>query len=340
MWIDGREFAPGSPMVIAEVSCNHGGNYERAIELVRAAKDSGADAVKFQFYDADEMASREFPEPLPPGSGWWARSLRELYERTATPHEWAPGLFAAARGVGVIPFASVFSERGIATCVDVGAQAFKLASVEAAWTGLVRAVFEAAGRRAPVFVSDGVLGQHAPYLSDGFAGTCVVMRCVSKYPADSVDYMFGDLTRKGVLWGVSDHTRDRVVPAVAAALGAVAVEAHLRLDYAPPTDDYAFSYTPSGFEEMVRSVRFGAAARKPTPVRVGGGELSYCRRRLRYARDLQAGHVITEGDLVKLRGSEGLEWLEQPLAVLAVPVSKGEPVLSSHLTQDSGGVKP
>lgn len=330
MKVGGREFGPGKPMFIAEISCNHAGSEALAQDLVREASESGADAVKFQLYTPEQMV----PEGPPLEDGPWAgMTLRELYGKARTPREWLPALYELARDRNMIPFCSVFDPVDVAYLEHLGAPIYKIASPEADWGALVSACRDTG---KPVLVSDGAIGgetashiHHPSSFEINRLPMTVLMRCVSEYPAPSMAYGFMDRRAYTKPWGLSDHSKDPVVWATAAALGATAIEAHLMLtpkDYRAlwPPLDMGHSMLPFEFELAVEMATKAADLAYTRPSEGG----SSFRRRWHWARDLPAGHVATSDDFVALRAHEGLVAANRPPSGprLTRSVKKHQPV--------------
>ena len=335
-----RTFGPGSPCIAAEMSCSHSGREDLAHALIDAAKEAGADAVKFQLYEpADLTIDSDLPHFRLTEGAWAGRTLWDLYEQAKTPRSWFPGLFAHAREVGLIPFASVFSLEGVGYLEALDCPAYKIASAEVVCLDIVRA---AAQTGKPVILSDGcatprqmvdALGAICSVRADWKEQTCC-LRCVAEYPADPASYGLAPDGWNPHPWGVSDHSTNALVPAVAAALGASMVEAHLMLDAStylaaasPFPLDAGHSYFPVEFAEMVDAVRLAARiAHGPhTEQRTTQG----FRRRLVWARDLPAGHVVTPEDVLCVRCGEGAEPdvdIEGRVLRLAEDVEKWGPV--------------
>lgn len=305
-------------MIVAEISCNHGGEKKRAMDLIDIAKEVGADAVKFQLFWPEEMAWQG-GEPL--ASGRWAGStLFDLYERAWTPAEWFSDLFAHARDIGIEPFASVFSERGIELLEKLDVKRYKIASAEAAWPELAELVV-ATGKL--IIVSDGMAMTREIMEVIGTRAwrRTWVLRCVSEYPAPADHYGFGACMGR---WGLSDHSMEPRLAGIATALGAEIIEAHLK-DGIIDTLDYDHSYTPELFRLMVEGVRMAEWAA------TSHGAIpdinSPFRRRWVWTRDAVAGSCVDRNDMAVLRhpdGADPLEWhLPNEGAVLKTTVKAG-----------------
>lgn len=317
MRVGGKLFGPGAPMIVAEISCNHMGDYDLATQLVQAAKRAGADAVKFQAYGPSDMTA-----PLDSGPyvltsrPWKGRPLWELYDEAQTPLRWLPSLYEEARRLDLIPFCSVFSPATIPVLEELGSEVYKIASAEAGWAELVDAA-HATGKW--VFVSDGVTRDIAR------SPTTVVLRCVAEYPAHTSKYALRDMDGE-YLWGLSDHSMAPVTWITAAALGASVIEAHIMLSDTPVRPlDAGHSLNPVRFQGMARVARIAAEMACRHPVPPDPPEFA---RRWVWAKDLPKGTRVTRDHVTALRCAQGLPVNEQPPvgSILDRDVSQWEPV--------------
>lgn len=332
MRIGTRNIGPGSQVfIVAEMSCNHNGSLDLALRLIDAAKAAGADAVKFQLYTPDEMTCRsDHPAYRLTDGPWAGRTLWDLYSEARTPLTWLPRLAAHAEQAGILWFASVFGPESLAVAEACGCPAYKVASAEVTHLDLVRAM---AATGKPVLISNGMVRSISPLV-----GTCLrvdtdwlELLCVSDYPAHPEDYALG--VSKPNPWGVSDHTTTNTVAVAAVALGACVVEKHLMLTSGaymvgnglPLDADH--SIEPDEFRHYVAAIRASEAMLRNTELKLRG---SQWRRRLVYARDLPAGHVLTEDDVVVKRCGEGLvpelDGMKSPWP-LRHDVRMGDPVM-------------
>lgn len=294
--LEGRSFGPGNPMFVAEISCNHMGEYEHAEALIRAAQEAGADAVKFQAFTPDQMAPPDGPKLIDgPWKGW---TLHELYERAQTPLEWLPRLFTLARSLDLIPFASVFHPDMVEALEELDPACYKIASGEAGWPELLKAV-DATGKQ--IIFSDGC----TPWrdVIGTLSGNPVVLRCVAEYPAHASKYSFRDLSETIFHWGLSDHSMAPVTWITAAALGASMIEAHLMLPDTNPLD-YRHSLLPLPLKGHVRVARQAAQMAFGDPYQRKQPEFA---RRMLWAKRLDRGHVVTPEDMVCLRSPDGID---------------------------------
>jgi N-acetylneuraminate synthase len=301
MIIAGREIGLGHPpYVIAEVSCNHGGSLSRALELIDAAKDFGADAVKFQCVTADTITiDCDRPEFTIKDGPWRGRNLYELYQRTETPFEWFPTIAERARLAGITWFASVFDKTAVDLMVKLDAPAIKIASFELVDIPLIK---YAVATGKPIILSTGMASYNevnAAIPRGMDLNNLALLHCVSGYPSPASEanlYRIKHLQGMFSYWGeqavgISDHGGPEI-PIAATALGAQIIEKHFRLIAHPDTEDSPFSLDQWQFAEMVRNVRnTWLAIQQP----LGSSKSEESSRPLR--RSLFAVEYIIKGDL-------------------------------------------
>lgn len=296
--IAGRPVGPGHPCyLVAEVGASHGGSFDRALALVREAKAVGADAVKLQVYEPQDM-TLDVDHPafrVPAGSPWAGERLWDLYARAQTPPGWLPDLFAAAREADLPCFATPFHPRHVALLEDLGAPAYKVASFEIGWPDLLREV----GRTGkPVILSTGGATLDEVFRAawdvwnargdeDGVA----LLHCVSAYPAPLAAMNLRAIPelaeRTACPVGLSDHTRDVLVPVAAVALGACVWERHLKLAGDETSPDAAFASDPVTWTAAALSIRWIEAAlgaARSGPVAAEAASAAFRRRRLKDGR--------------------------------------------------------
>lgn len=312
-----RSIGPDHPTyVIAELSGNHNGSFDRAIELVRAAKQAGADAVKLQTYTADTMTLPS-DDPLfriPEGGLWGGRTLYELYEEAHTPWEWQPRLLGEARDLGIELFSSPFDDTAVAYLDRMGVGAFKVASFELTDHRLIERI---AATGKPMLLSTGMATKEE--ISEAVAAAraagareVVLLRCTSEYPADPADMdllSIPDLAASfGVPVGLSDHTLGTAVPVAAVALGACVVEKHFTLRRADGGPDAAFSLEPEELRRLVDDIRVAERARGRVRYGPTIGEKANLvfRRSLFIVEPIAAGEPFTERNVRAIRPGYGL----------------------------------
>jgi pseudaminic acid synthase len=315
--IGNRSIGSGQPVyVIAEMSANHGQNYERAVSLLHAAKASGADAVKLQTYTANTMTIACDREEFRIGGGtiWDGRNLHDLYREAYTPWEWQPRLKAAANDLGMDLFSTPFDATAVDFLEEMGVPAHKLASFELVDIPLIQKMAQTG---KPLIMSTGMATPEE--IEEGLqaarkagATQIALLKCTSAYPASSEGMnlrTIPELSRRfGVPVGLSDHSMGTAVPVAAVALGACIIEKHLTLSRSEPGPDSAFSLEPQEFKEMVEAVRVAEKALGEVHFGVSEKEASsrVFRRSLFVVRDVKCGEKFTAENIRAIRPGHGL----------------------------------
>lgn len=345
--IDGRLIGAGQPpYLIAELSGNHNGDLNRAIAMVEAAKEAGADAVKLQTYTADTLTiDHDGPGFLLQGGLWAGRTLHDLYREAHTPWEWHEPLFARARALGLTMFSSPFDETAVELLERLDAPAFKIASFELTDLPLIR---RAARSGKPLIMSTGLanLGEIAEAVEAAGSVPLALLHCVSGYPTPPEDCNLRTIPHLaeafGVTAGLSDHTHGIAVPVAAAVVGASIVEKHFTLSRADGGVDSAFSLEPAEFQAMAAAVRIASAAMGRVdygvkPSEAGGRDY---RRSLYVVADVAAGEPLTAANVRSIRPGFGLapKYLPAVLTSRAArPLRRGEPLDWSMLEPGVAG---
>jgi pseudaminic acid synthase len=305
------------PLIVAELSANHNGSLERALELVDAVAASGAQVLKLQTYTADTLTlDVDRPEFRidTPGSLWQGRTLYDLYQEASTPWEWHPPIVERCRALGLDWFSSPFDPTAVDFLESLDAPAYKIASFEVVDLPLIRRV---AATGKPVVISTGMatiaeIDAAVRAARDGGAQDIVLLQCTSTYPATPESSNLRTIPHLaetfGCPVGLSDHTLGLGVPIAAVGLGAVLIEKHVTLARADGGPDSAFSLEPDELralaEESERAwqalghVNYG-------PLSEEGASLAH-RRSLYITRDLRAGDVLTADNLRSVRPANGL----------------------------------
>ena len=336
----------GSPdLLIAEMSANHGGSLERAMEIVALAAEAGA-MRSSQTYTADTMTLPSKSAPFRISGGLWdGYTLYELYEEAHTPWEWHEALFAEAERLGLLCFSSPFDASAVDFLERFNPPVYKLASFEVTDLPLVRKI---ASTKRPVIMSTGManLEEINACVRTLRAHGCpdiAVLRCVSSYPADPADFDLATIpdiaSRFEVVAGLSDHSMGHTVAVTSVALGAHVIEKHFIRSRSDGGPDASFSMEPSEFAEMVKAVREAEAA--IGGIRYGAGVAESAnitfRRSLFVAQDIRAGEPFTSANIRVIRPGHGLapDTLDDILASRAsVDLQAGTPLEWSMVTRD------
>ncbi|OSM02295.1 pseudaminic acid synthase [Magnetofaba australis] len=326
------------PYVIAELSGNHNGSLERALTLLRACAEAGADAVKLQTYTADTMTI-DFDGPgfVQEGGLWDGRTLYDLYEEAHTPWAWHATLFNEAKRLGVALFSSPFDPTAVEFLEQLDAPAYKIASFEVLDLPLIRCC---AATGKPMIISTGMASPEEiqEALDAARAAGCeqiILLHCVSAYPAPPESMHLTTIpdlaARYETVVGLSDHTLGNAAAVASVALGARVIEKHVCLSRAEGGVDSAFSLEPEELRQLVSDARTAHAA-LGTPQRgtksAEKGNLAY-RRSLYVVADVAAGEPLTPQNIRAIRPGYGLppKHLDTALGKLAKrDLKRGEPL--------------
>ena len=275
--------------IIAELSANHAGSLEMALQSIKAAKKAGADAIKIQTYTPDSMTLNSNKEDFIIKGGLWdKRKLYELYESAKTPYEWHSQIFETAQNEGILCFSSPFAKEDLEFLKRFDPIAYKIASFEANDENFVRLIAK----------------EKNPDL--------IFLKCTSAYPT-----AIEDMNLKGIVSlkekfnvevGLSDHSFGFLAPVMAVALGARVIEKHFMLDKNIESEDSKFSLDFDEFKAMVDAVRQTESA-------LGDGKLDLDEKALKnrvfarslYAsKDIKKGEIFSEENVKSVRPSFGL----------------------------------
>jgi pseudaminic acid synthase len=302
--------------IIAELSANHGGKLETALETVRAAKRAGADAIKIQTYTADTITLNSNKDcfKINQGTHWDGQFLYDLYKTASLPWKWHAKIFKVAKEEGLVCFSSPFDLTAIDFLEELETPIYKIASFEITDIPLIE---YAASKGKPMIISTGIAEVEDIELA---IETCrkvgnndiTILKCTSAYPADPKDanlLTIPDIKSKfGVKAGLSDHTMGIEGPVVAVAIGATVIEKHFILDKNIGGPDAHFSLDEKEFTEMVKAVRIaesmmGKVNYEMTEKKKKSRQFS---RSLFVVKDVKAGEVITKENVRSIRPGFGM----------------------------------
>ena len=316
--IGNHTLGPGFPtFVVAEMSANHGGTLERALEIVRSAKRAGADAIKLQTYTADSITLKCDREDFRiPGSSPWGNysTLWDLYDEAFTPWDWHAEIFKEARKLELEVFSSPFDESAVDLLESLNASAYKIASPEITHIPLLERV---ARTGKPVIISTGIaelvdIELALATLRGAGAKEVIVLKCTTAYPAPPEEANLRTLSdisdRFGVLSGLSDHTMGTVTAVASVALGASLIEKHFTLDDGKETVDSFFSLGEKEFANLVQDIRWTEKALGKVNYEITPSARASLRgrRSLYVAAPINAGEAISEANIKSIRPSFGL----------------------------------
>ena len=309
-------FLKNQVFIIAELSANHNGSIKTAIDTIRAAKRTGADAIKLQTYTPDTITlnSRNKDFLLKQGTIWDGKYLHDLYKEAYTPWEWHKELFKVAKEEGLICFSSPFDPSAVDLLEELDNPIYKIASFEITDIPLIQYV---ASKGKPVIISTGIATLEDIELA---VETCrnvgndqiTLLKCTSSYPAPMEEanlVMIKDLAERfNVVSGLSDHTLGITAPVVAVTQGAKVIEKHFILDKTIGGPDASFSLDEEEFTQMVKAVRDAEAALgninyKLTEKQLAGRNFS---RSLYIVKDVNKGELVTQENVRSIRPGYGI----------------------------------
>lgn len=322
MKIDGRAIGPEHPpYIIAELSANHNGQLQQALDTISAAKDAGADAIKLQTYTADTLTIDCDNELFMIKGGLWdGQSLYQLYQQAHTPWEWHEQLFAHARSLDLACFSSPFDRSAITFLESLSAPAYKIASFEAIDYPLIKTAAETG---KPLIISTGMsnLDEIKGAVETAYSAGCkelALLHCISGYPTpmEQANLLTIQALQKefDLIIGLSDHTLGTTASIAACALGANIIEKHFILDRNIGGPDSSFSIEPKELEQLCRQAKeawqaLGSAGYEKKPVEEAN---IVFRRSLFAVKDIAAGEQLTESHVRSIRPGYGLAPKELP----------------------------
>jgi len=328
-----------STFIVAELSANHNQDFEIAVKTIEAIKECGADAVKIQTYTPDTItidSSNKYFK-INRGTIWDGKTYYELYNEAYTPWEWQPKLKKIAENMGLIFFSSPFDRTAVDFLEKMNVPCYKIASFEITDIPLIEYI---SSKGKPVIMSTGIAEKSDIIEAINACNKTnndeiILLKCTSSYPALYEDInlrTIEDMTKQfKCLVGLSDHTLGISVPIAAVALGAKVIEKHFILDKKLGGPDAIFSLEPSGFKQMVKSVR---------EVEKSLGKISYeltknmkknriVSRSLFVIKDVKEGEVFTLDNIKSIRPGYGMHprYMKDMLGKKAAKnIKKGTPL--------------
>ncbi len=315
--IGNRIVGTGQPTyIIAEMSANHAGSLERAKEIIRAAKECGADCVKIQTYTPDTLTIDCSNEYFQVKNGTWeGENLYGLYGKAYTPWEWQEQLKAEAQKVGIDFLSTPFDKSAVDFLEDLGLAFYKIASFEMVDLPLIEYV---ASKGKPIIMSTGMAtveeikeAVEAVYKTGN--RQLVIMKCSSAYPAEPADMHLKTIQdmigRFRIPVGLSDHSMGSFSAVTAVALGASVIEKHFCISREIDNPDASFSMTPAEFKEMVADIRRVEQAIGVPTYGVSQQEKSSMvfRRSIFAVKDIGEGEELTEENIRIIRPGYGMK---------------------------------
>jgi len=301
--------------IIAEVSANHGQEFNRAVSLIKKAKECGADAIKFQAYTPDTLTINadnkyfriEHPE-------WGGQTLYELYKKTYTPWKWFKKLKKIAEDTGIIFLCTAFDKTSVDMLEELDICAHKIASFELVDLPLIE---YAAKTRKLLIMSAGMasvaeIEEAVNTAKEAGAKDIILLKCVSSYPAMVEEMNLRTIPNMRELFnclvGLSDHSMSIGTSICAVSLGACIIEKHFTLSRGIKTPDSFFSMEPNELKELVDNIRI--AEKALGKVHYGSTDEEeksrVFRRSLFVVKDMKAGETFNTENLRSIRPGYGL----------------------------------
>ena len=303
--------------IIAELSCNHNQDIDLAYQLIDAAAEAGADAVKLQTYTPDTMTincDKPIFKNCLKGTLWEGKTLYELYSKAYTPWEWHKELKKYANSKGLDLFSSPFDTTAVDFLEKLDMPAYKIASFEITDHILIKRIAQTG---KPVIISSGMaslneLNDAISILRENGCSQIAMLKCTSSYPAKPEDANLNTIKHMmetfNVIGGLSDHTLGIEVPIASVVLGGRIIEKHFKLTEISDSEDDAFSLTPSEFKQMVDSVR--KVEKTLGVIKYAGvnseSSSKQFRRSLFVVNNIKKGEILTEKNIKSIRPANGL----------------------------------
>lgn len=306
----------GKIYTIAEMSANHAGKLENALEIVHAAAAAGASCLKIQTYTADTITINCHNEYFQVNGGLWDKeNLYDLYSRAHTPWEWQGRIKEECDGVGIDFLSTPFDETAVDFLESIGCEAYKIASFEAIDIPLIQYT---ASKMKPMIISTGMASKEeigeaieACYATGNRNVT--ILKCCSEYPAKAENLnlnTISDIVQSfNIKVGLSDHSMGYLADVIAVAQGARVIEKHFCLSRSMKNADSDFSMEPAEFKEMVENVNLAVRMLGNTFYGPSDGEIEdyRFRRSLFAVKDIEKGEMITEDNVKSIRPGMGLK---------------------------------
>lgn len=315
--INGRKIGNGyNPYIVAEMSGNHNRDIKNALNLIKAAKESGADAIKLQTYTPDTITiNHDNPEFIVNGGIWNGRKLYDLYEEAHTPWEWHEQLFRYAEEIGITIFSSPFDLTAVDFLENLNCKAYKIASPEIIDLELIKKV---ALTNKPIVISTGMANQEE--IKDAIQvankngnNKVIILHCTSAYPTPISESNLSTISEISRLFnvhtGLSDHSLGVDVACYACVLGACLIEKHFTLDRNKGGVDSEFSLNPYELKKLVEeSKKINSILGNPAFGPTNAESISLTGRRSLYVVDkIRKGQEFSYKNIKSIRPGNGLK---------------------------------
>lgn len=324
--------------VIAEMSANHAGSYERAVEILHAAKEAGADCIKVQTYTADTITIDCNNQYFNIGGGTWeGENLYKLYQKAYTPWEWQAELKKEAEKIRLDFLSTPFDKTAVDFLEEIGVEFYKIASFELVDIPLIEYV---ASKGKPIIMSTGMgsleeIEEAVEAIKRMGNDQIILLRCASAYPAISDSMNLNTMVDMGqrfnVPIGLSDHSMGSLGAVAAVAMGASVIEKHFCLSREIENPDSSFSMEPAEFKQMVEDIRSVEKAKGCIhygPTKEEESNVGF-RRSIFVVKDIKKGELFTEENIRVIRPGYGLKpkyWKEVLGKTATCDIERGIPL--------------
>lgn len=304
-----------SPLIVAEISGNHNGSKKALLDNIRYAAKSGADLVKIQTYEPEDITIKKLDNRFVLKKGIWKnKSLWEIYKKACTPFIWHKDAFNLAKKLNIILFSSPFSKRAVDLLEKFKVRLYKIASMEITDYQLIDYI---AQKRKPIILSTGMASineiRNAIKIINKYHNKIIILYCVSGYPTSEKESNLNSISFykkafKNYNIGISDHTDDIITSLTASALGAKVIEKHFIISKRSKTVDSKFSIDAKQLKELhskVQRVHQSLGGYYKKIQKVEKDNLKY-RRSIFAIKDIKKGEILTEKNIASFRPKIGI----------------------------------
>lgn len=331
------------PFIIAELSANHNGSKDKALESIYCAKECGADAIKLQTYTAETMtidcAKNDF---LIKGGLWDGYKLFDLYKEAETPFEWFPELFEYAKSIDIPIFSTPFDETAVDLLESLNSPAYKIASFELLDLPLIKYI---ARLKKPIIMSTGLsslneIKDALKTIKDEGCEDIALLHCISSYPAPIEQANLMQMQKLSEIFdvkvGLSDHTLGITASIASVVLGACIIEKHFKLDSDEKGPDSDFSINPKQLKELTKSTEdcWKALGSKEFKRQACENQNLSFRRSIYVTRDIKKGDKLSKENIKRIRPGYGMhpKYYESLIGEKVIcDLERGTPLKAKHL---------
>ncbi len=304
-----------NPYIIAEISGNHCGSFDKAKKLIKCAKINGADAVKLQTYTADMMTIKSTKSYFKIKDGLWkGYNLWDLYNEAHTPLSWHPKLFNYAKKIGITLFSTPFSEEAVDYLEKLNCPFYKVASFEMTDHPLVAKI---AKTKKPIIISTGManlleIEETVKVARKNGAKKIILLYCVSNYPSEIDDFNLANIETLKKKFkctvGLSDHSKGNLIATLATSMGAEFFEKHIALDNQKNGVDIEFSAKGREIKNYVRAINDSSklVKKKYSYTNKPDKKMKLFRRSLFAIKDIKKGDFFTKENIKRIRPGNGI----------------------------------